>query len=118
MAGETSDTTTSSPARHDAASLGEVIDSVKLYARQETVGPLKGAGRWIAMGAVGAICLGTGLSLLLLGMLRMFQTEAWWSQSDHMTWLNYLIVIVVTAVLLGLAMWRINQKYLNKEDKP
>ena len=64
MSGETSDETTTSPARRDATSLGEVIDSVKLYARQETVGPLKGAGRWIALGAAGAILLGFGILML------------------------------------------------------
>ena len=40
--------------KKDDASLGEVIDFVKTYAKQETVGPLKGAGRWLGFGAGGA----------------------------------------------------------------
>lgn len=111
------DETTPARSRRDQASLGEVIDYVKTYARQETVGPLKGAGRWIAFGAIGAICLGLGLSLLLLGLLRMLQTESFGFSTPHYTWINYLIVLVVCAVLLGLAVWRINKKFLNKEDK-
>ena len=39
--------------RGEQASVGEVVEFVKTYARQETVGPLKGAGRWIAFGAAG-----------------------------------------------------------------
>ncbi len=53
--------------KDEQASIGEVVEFVKTYAKQETVGPLKGAGRWIAFGAAGAVCLGIGLSLLLLG---------------------------------------------------
>lgn len=112
------DETTPARPRRDAASLGEVIETVKSYARSETIGPLKGAGRWIAMGAAGAVCMGIGLSLLLLGLLRMLQTESFGFSTDHYTWLNYLIVMVVCAILIGLSVWRINRKYLNKEDQP
>lgn len=104
-------------ARRDQASVGEVIDYVKTYARQETVGPLKGAGRWIAMGAAGAISLGLGLSLLLLGLLRLVQSE--WSDiaDGRLSWLPYLIVLVATVILLGLSAMQINKTFLNKEDK-
>lgn len=104
--------------RKDQASVGEVIDYVKTYARQETVGPLKGAGRWIAMGAAGAISLGIGLSLVLLGLLRMLQSESFGFQGERLTFLNYLIVLGATVLLLGIAISRINKLFLNKEDKP
>ncbi len=112
MADQTTRTTTSEP-----ASVGEVIDSVKTYVRQETVGPLKGAGTWIGYGAAGALCLGLGLSILLLGLLRVLQTESIGAQSERWTWLNYLVVAVVCALFIGLAVWRINQTFLNKEDQ-
>ena len=35
--------------------IGQVIELVKDYARQETLGPIKGAGRWLA-GARRARC--------------------------------------------------------------
>ena len=103
--------------RRDQASVGEVIDYVKTYARQETVGPLKGAGRWIAMGAAGAISLGLGLALLLLGLLRLVQSE--WSDiaDGRLSWLPYLIVLAATVLLLGLSVMQINKTFLNKEDK-
>lgn len=104
--------------RRDQASVGEVIDYVKTYARQETVGPLRGAAKWVGYGAGGAIALGLGLSLLLLGLLRFLQSE--WSRSaeGRLSWLSYLIVFVVCLALLVLALAQINKTFLNKEDKP
>jgi len=101
----------------DRPSVGEVIEFVKTYAKQETVGPLRGAGRWIAYGAVGAVLIGFGLVYLMLGLLRVLQTESIGFQSDHWSWVNYVIVLVVCGLLIGLTVWRINQKYLDKEDK-
>ena len=108
---------TSPVSRKDQASVGEVIDYVKAYARQETVGPLTGAGRWIAMGAAGAVALGLGLSLLLLGLLRLLQSE--WSDiaDGRLSWLPYLIVLAACLMLLALSVAQINKTFLNKEDK-
>ncbi len=100
--------------RRDQPSVGEVIEYVKTYARQETVGPLMGAGRWIAMGAAGAISLGLGLSLLLLGLLRLVQTELSDIADGRLSWLPYLIVLVACGILLGLTMTQINKTFLNK----
>jgi len=103
--------------KQDDASLVEVIEYVKAYAKQETVGPLKGAGRWLAFGAVGSFALGLGLMLVLLGMLRALQYEldpnstgAWW-------WASYLLTIIVTALLFTITMLRIKKSTLNNEPK-
>ncbi|HWL45773.1 MAG TPA: hypothetical protein VNQ73_22720 [Ilumatobacter sp.] len=104
------------PARTETASLGEVIEFVKTYAKQETVGPLKGAGRWVAFGAAGALCLGLGLSLLLLGLLRLLQSEWTWMSSGRMSWLGYVIVLLVCVALLTVTLSRISKKFLNKDD--
>ena len=111
------DDTPKTPASSEQASVGEVIDYVKTYARQETVGPLKGAGRWIGLGAGGAIALGLGLSLVLLGVLRMLQSESFGFEGPRLTFLNYGIVLLVCVLLLALAISRINKTFLNKEDK-
>lgn len=113
-----SNDTPRAPARGEHASVGEVVDFVKTYAKQETVGPLRGAGRWIAFGAAGAISLGIGLSLLLLGLLRLLQSEVSDIADGRLSWLPYLIVLVVCVALLGLAMMQINKTFLNKEDQP
>ena len=103
--------------RSDNVSIGELIDYVKTYAKQETVGPLRGAGRWLAFGAAGALALGLGLSLLLLGVLRLVQTEWGWTQSAGRSWLPYVIVLIATVLLLVLALTRIPKTFLHKDDK-
>jgi hypothetical protein len=103
--------------RNESASVGDVVEFVKTYAKQETLGPLKGAGRWVGVGAAAALALGLGLFLLLLGMLRLVQTEWDWTGSAGHSWLPYLIAMVVCAVLLAVTLMRINKTYLNK-DRP
>lgn len=107
------DETTSAPT--ETVSIGELVEFVKTYAKQETIGPLKGAGRWIAFGAAGAVCLGLGLSLLLLGLLRLLQSEWGWAQTQGRSWLPYLIVLVACVALLAITLTRIPKKFLNKD---
>ncbi len=103
--------------RDETASIGEVVEFVKAYAKQETVGPLRGAGRWIAYGAAGALSLGLGLSLLLLGLLRLLQSETGLDDSRYWSWVPYLIVLVVCVLIVALTMMQINKTFLNKEDQ-
>src|SRR4051794_41972682 len=55
--------------RRDSADLASVVELVKDYARQETLGPIKGAGKFLGMGAAGAALLGGGGVFLILGLL-------------------------------------------------
>ncbi len=105
------------PRREDPTSLNDVIEVVKAYAMQETVGPLKGAGRWLAMGAAGAVLVGLGLVIVLLGLLRLIQTEWDRAATGALSWLAYLIVLIVCVGLLALVISRINRDSLNKDSK-
>jgi hypothetical protein len=96
--------------------LGEAINLVKEYARQETLQPLRGAGRWLAFGAAGSVLLGFGSVLLVLGLLRVLQTDTGDTFSGRwMSLLPYLIALVVAAAVIGLAVSRIGKKTLNKD---
>lgn len=99
------------------ASVGEVIDFVKAYAKQETLGPLKGAGNWLGYGLAAAFTLGLGLVLLLVGLLRMLQTEWERSASGNLSWLAYLITLIVAAGLLVITILRIKKSTLHREPK-
>ncbi len=101
----------------DDASVGEIIDYVKAYAKQETLGPLKGAGNWLGYGFAAAVALGLGLVLMLVGLLRLLQTEWERSATGNLSWLPYLIVLVVAAGLLALTLMRIKKATLHKEPK-
>ncbi len=109
---------TKPPRKQDDASLGEVIEFVKAYAKQETIGPLKGAGSWLAFGAAGALALGLGLLLMMLGVLRLFQAEIDWAAGGSWSWSAYAFAFLITVALLGLTMMRIKKSYLNKEPLP
>ena len=94
-----------------------MIEYVKAYAQQETIGPLKGAGRWVGYGAAGAVSLGLGLSLVMLGLLRLIQAE-WESLAEGgSSWIPYVIVFGVTVALLLLTVLRINKTFLSKHDR-
>ncbi len=99
------------------ASVGDIVDYVKAYAKQETVGPLKGAGRWLGFGAIAALLVSLGIVLLLVGLLRMLQTEWVRSASGSLSWLAYLITLVVAGGVIALAISRIKKATLYKEPK-
>lgn len=98
------------PTRHEPTSVGEVIDVVKTYAKQETVDPLKRAGKYVGFGAAGGLLTGLGVSLLLLGLLRLVQSE--WSRSaeGRLSWLAYLITFAGVLVLGGVSVWFANRQ--------
>lgn len=94
---------------------GGIVELVKTYAKQETLGPLKGAGRWLAFGAAGAFLLGLGLLLALLGALRFLQTKFDTTFDGAWSWVPYLIVVAAAAVILVIAISRVKQSTLTKE---
>ena len=116
MADQPQSNNTTSRANQRGVSIVELVELVKTYAEQETVGPLKGAGRWLALGTAGAAVLGLGLTLLTLGLLRLLQTEWESVTTGAMSWLPYLIVLVVVVGLLLITVTRISKKSLNKES--
>jgi len=92
----------------------EFVDLVIAYAKQETLGPLGGLGRFLAAGIGGSVALALGLPLLLLALLRALQTETGSTFGGHLSWLPYLITSVVAIALGGLAAWRITKTVSNR----
>jgi hypothetical protein len=102
-------------ARREDTSIEGIVYLIRDYAKQETVGPLRGAGRWLGYGVAGALLLGIGLFLILLGLLRLLEAEWDRAASGSLSWLAYLIVFVVCVGLIVLTVSRINKPSLNKE---
>ncbi len=92
-----------------AGGAGDVIQLVLDYAKQETLEPLKGAGRFVAFGVIGAIALSAGTLLLLLGLLRLLQTETGSTFTGDWSWAPYLCTAAVAIVVLVLAALRIKK---------
>jgi hypothetical protein len=97
-----------------AKPIGEVVNELweltKGYAKQETVEPLKGVGRYLGYGVAGSLLLGIGVILLMLAGLRALQTETGTTFQGNLSWVPYLIVLIGSAVLIGLAISRIATK--------
>ena len=98
--------TANSSARADRsiAALGsELWELILSYARQETIEPVKGVGRYLAFGLAGSAALATGLVLLALAGLRALQTETT-VFDDGWSWAPYLITVAGTGVVIALAV--------------
>jgi len=88
----------------------ELWELTTTYAKQETIDPLKGLGRFLAFGVGGAIVLGAGFVLLLLAGLRALQTETGSTFTGNWSWAPYLIVLGAGAILIVLALLRITKR--------
>jgi hypothetical protein len=99
------------------AEVTELVDMVKAYAVQETVGPLRNAGRWIGLGALGALLLGLGLSLVLLALLRLLQTETGDVFDGAWSWVPYTIVLVISLIVIAISLSRVKKSTLAKEPR-
>lgn len=84
----------------------EIRGLVMRYIKEETVQPVKELGRFIAFGALGSIFVGFGTTLLLIGALRFLQ-EQFPVLDGSLSWLPYLIVVVLACGVVGLTLWRI-----------
>lgn len=83
-----------------AAELWQLVLS---YLKQETIVPIKGLGRFLALGVAGSAVLSLGLVLLALALLRALQTETDATFAGDWSWAPYGITLVACAVVAALA---------------
>jgi hypothetical protein len=113
------------PVRKDEQSITEVLADLKeltvSYAKQETVDPLRNAGRYLGFGIPGAFCMSLGVLLLGIAGLRALQSQTDTTFTGNWSWAPYLIVSVVLLVLAGLFGWLIfkdAREHKREEDRP
>lgn len=82
----------------------ELWELVVAYLKQETVGPIKELGRFVAAGVVGSVFLAIGLPLLVLSVLRALQAETGESLTGNLTWVPYLAALILSGVF-GVLAW-------------
>ena len=87
----------------------DIAGTVKAYAIQETTGPLKGAARWLAFGTMASLCLGVGVLLLTVGVLRMSQDLGGSALDGGWSFVHYLVAAVVLGATVVLALSRISK---------
>ena len=81
--------------------LEEIKQLALRYIKEETIQPLKDLGRFVAWGALGSLLVGFGYFLLLFGALRFLQ-EQFPVLDGTLSWIPYLIVVVLAALVIGL----------------
>jgi len=79
----------------------DLIGLLRRYLIQETVDPLKEAGRTLLFGSAAAILIGIGAVLLLLGALRVLQTETGTVFRGSLSWLPYGITAFAAVAVIG-----------------
>ena len=85
----------------------ELWDMSLGYAKQETIEPLKGLGRFLGYGVGGSLVLAIGTILLGLSALRALQTQTGSTFTGSLSWIPYVIVVLLVALVGGLVIWRI-----------
>ena len=89
-------------AKKDKSLPGEAQELFQLvvgYAKQETLDPVKNLGRFIGYGMAGALLGSLGAVLLLLGTLRLLQTETGDAFDGNLTFVPYLVVLAVSGAI-------------------
>jgi FtsH-binding integral membrane protein len=98
--------------------VGQFAETAQLlqdYARQELREPLGNTWRWIGYGLAGAAAIGFATGFLVMGLLRMMQTE--WPETFDGRWMRlvpYFCGLVFAALVIFLALRRINKNPLTK----
>ena len=86
--------------------LEEIRDLAVRYVKEETVQPVKDMRRFAMFGAYGSMFVGFGVALLLLAVLRFMQ-EQFTILDGNLSWVPYLVVTFIAAVIIALTAWRI-----------
>ena len=76
---------------------------LRAYAVQETVGPLRGLGRYLLFGLVGAVGVSLGLVFATLAVVRVLQSEtdlfnANWSFVPHLVGAVFLVLAIAMLI--------------------
>jgi predicted cobalt transporter CbtA len=77
------------------------------YLKQEALEPLKGLGRFLAWGVAGSLAIAVGILLLLVGILRLLQTETGTALTGDWSWVPYFSVSALGVGAAVVAVWRI-----------
>jgi Putative Actinobacterial Holin-X, holin superfamily III len=96
-------------AARGAAGTKELLSLSLAYIKQETKEPLNGIGRLLAFGVAGATCMGLGLVLLGLALLRGVQAAFAYVHADggrgpfsgSLSWIPYLLASLGCAFVIA-----------------
>ena len=93
----------------------ELVSTLRAYVKQETIGPLKGLGRYLAFGLAGTTTFGIGGLFLVLASIRILQssTETFQGKRSFIPYLCGLGTCGVLIYVLLLALKRDGRRHSN-----
>ena len=97
--------------------VGELWQLVLGYLKQETLEPLKGLARFVALGMVGAALLTIGFVLLAVALLRVFQVETGVHLTGNWSWAPYGLTLLAAIGVAAIAGSRIGAARRKKGNK-
>lgn len=104
------------PPKGPVDQVGDLFDSVKQYARQETLEPIKGAIRWVGVGSIAALSLGLALVFSALGVLRLSQDLGGTVLDGSWSFIHYFITFSIIAVVVFVIFSRVARQSLAKDS--
>jgi len=85
------------------AEFKDLVSTLRDYAKQETLGPFQGLGRYLKYGILGAVCMALALMFSLLALLRGLQTidafDGNWSVVPYVATVAGAALILMLAIL-------------------
>jgi hypothetical protein len=82
----------------------DFVTLVIQYVKQETIDPIRGLGRFLAFSLAAVAVAGLGTILLVLGVIRLLQTETGSAFRGHLSFLPYLIAMLLALAVIGVAV--------------
>jgi membrane protein implicated in regulation of membrane protease activity len=95
----------------------ELKDLVIAYAKQEATTPLQGMLRIVGFGVAGALLMGTGVLFLAIGILRALQSNHGWAVNGNWSWVPYVIVVALMAIVIAVSYWAARKKQSRKLER-
>lgn len=86
------------------ADFDDLLATLRAYVKQETIGPLRGLGRYLGFGLAGTICFAVAEVFLVLGVVRVSQSTT--SIFDgNLSFVSYLLGVVACAASIFLMLF-------------
>ncbi|NDF71403.1 MAG: hypothetical protein EB138_00290, partial [Actinobacteria bacterium] len=96
----------------------ETYELVRDYAKQETLDPLRGAGRWLGVGLIAGFLMSVGIVIVLVGVLRLTQDlllYTWFvDQADGLSFVPYLVTLAIGIATSAVVWSRVSVFELNR----
>jgi hypothetical protein len=89
--------------------VNEFVSLTVGYAKEQTVDPIRGLGRYLLFGVIGAFMIAIGGGLTALAAIRLVQAETGNHLRGSLTWVPYTSGLIVATVGAGLAAFRIRK---------